>query len=111
MHCPYSKLELSLASLKLMSKLDEEQIKLIDTAIGNFSFPAGDTMKEVANFIGIPLETLVNSPNMKELIQQFEEAKVLELFSMLEKDFNFTRQECWVFFVLAQDPNCLDDPL
>lgn len=107
---PYNKIELLLASISINSKMenDPEMQNKIEALIAKTTFKAENKMKEAAAFIGIPLETLVASPNMKELIEQFEDHKVTEVIHALQTEIGFTQKEAWTLLALAFDSSILE---
>jgi len=104
---PYSKMDLLLASLSLENKLTKEKQKQFVSMAEKMS-PKEDKMKEVAKYIGISLETLVDSPNLDKLIGQYENHKIIEMIQFLENEMELTNKEAWAFATMVIAPQLLD---
>jgi hypothetical protein len=104
MQIPYSKFELQVAGLgledKLTDTLKEELAKLQD--------PEENKMKLVAKYSGgISVETLVNSPNFRDLIARYDAFKIQQFIETCMK-CDLTCKEAWAIFVAATSPELLD---
>jgi hypothetical protein len=104
---PYSKMDLFLASISLNTKLTEEKKEQFESMLGKMA-PEENKMKEVANYIGISLETLVDSPNLGKLIEQYENYKIMQMIQFLENEMELTNKEAWAFVTMAIAPQLLD---
>lgn len=104
---PYSKMDLLLASLSLDTKLTEEKKEQFESRLAKMA-PEENKMKEVAKYIGISLETLVDSPNLDKLIRQYENYKIMQMVQFLEDDLELTNKEAWAFVTMAIAPQLLD---
>jgi len=104
---PYSKMDLFLASISLNTKVTEEKQKQFESMVEKIT-PEENKMKEVAKYIGVSLETLVDSPNLEKLIGQYENYKIMQMVQFLENEMELTNKEAWAFVTMAFAPQLLD---
>jgi len=105
MQLPYSALELNIALLSIESKLTEETIDGITNAV-NAAIPRvkshAELNKAVADYNGISLEQLINSPNMTAMVKEYQAYNCKKVIANIEK-LGFTNKESWALLVTATD--------
>lgn len=100
--CPYNELELLIslgAAAKKLEAYEEKNgkdsvTKKLDES-GLSSPPDKQLNQEVANFHGVSLETLVNSPNYSKLKDEYGEHKLKQLLEFFESEFGLDNKEGW----------------
>lgn len=102
-NCPYDDLEINIAALGLNNKLEVIDAMLNDPEFTvKFSAPASkaDLNKDIANFQGISISELINSPNYNTLVEEYKNSEVHRLLEYL-KSKGFSDKEAWAFLVLG----------
>lgn len=96
---PYSALELRCALLGLDGeKFSEEKMKELEVELKELFCPPEeikDKNKKVAEYHGISVETLVNSPNYKVLCQEYVEDIICQFIKKIIEKFDITDKEAW----------------
>ena len=105
-HIPYSKFELTFA-LGTAGDILEPKQKELTEKVNAIAAEPENKMKAVAEFIGISLNDLINSPNMDKLIQQFDDYKRDQVMIIL-KELGLSDKEAWAVFVYIFNPHLLD---
>ena len=103
---PYTKNELLLAVVTAATKLEnlssEKQEELRDSIDGVCEMDQdGNVNKAVANYNGISVQDLINSPNMAFLIQQWRMVHLNKAVNVM-KNFGFEENEAWAM-LLAEE--------
>lgn len=98
-NCPYDKLTIKIANITAASKLNdalenkENELKL---AAAFSTIPdRAPTKPEIADFHQIPLEMLINSPNIELLVSQYYQAIATKVVNSLEEIAGLTNKEAW----------------
>lgn len=107
---PYSKMELQIASFDLMSRLEKdteirEKFEIVAKAL---VIEPGTKLKCVAEYHGIQLELLVNSPNMNNLVDAWEENRAKHIVSKFE-EIGFDVKESWILLSFLTDSSDIFD--
>lgn len=105
---PYSQLELTIAlsgAAKIMEGKEEEVDKKLDAL--KLKFSTDNKMKATADFIGISLTDLINSPNMNSLINHYEAYQRGCILDVLT-DLGLSKKEAWAVFIYMYKPELLD---
>ena len=102
--CPYNELQLKIALIaasdkladvnlqeKILSKIKETPNITEDKAIFN---------KNIADFNGISVADLINSPNYETLKSEYASTLFYKILNIY-KDFNFTDKEAWALLCLS----------
>ena len=97
--CPHSELELHVAALGLIEKLkDKETQQAILNAGDEHKTVGTDTAKnrkeQAAEYHGITVKDLIDSPNYEKLIKEFVTHTCRKLMSSF-KSHGFTDKEAW----------------
>ena len=105
MKCPYSKIQLQIALYAVERKfLDYEKTHGEGAAeqvmAENFSKNSVGN-KEAAEYHGISLETLINSPNYSVLCSSYAASQYHKVMEFLKAEFGLTDKEAWA--ALAAD--------
>ena len=100
--CPYNELTLGVAGMTGASKLEklletEEDAKKFSTAFECLPTKA-PSKQDVADFHKIPLEMLINSPNMELLINEYYQESANRVINILEQTFSLSNKEAWAIF-------------
>ena len=98
---PYDQLSLRLALLSLESKLNDEKMYRIKDKIEEI-VPKGklDQNERIAEYNGINLETLINSPNYSTLKKEYI-ANMLNKAVDIIMEEDFTHKESWAILALS----------
>lgn len=100
---PYSLMELR-AALIIFDEKDLDEKKMNELAAEFDSvLSADDHNQRIAEYHGISVEQLINSPNYKALCGEYGESVVKEFAKKLKEKFEITDKEAWalVFFCLG----------
>lgn len=102
MKIPYSSEELRFAFLSAMVKIIknkdvdiETKMKEIGNELTGFPEERKDLNKKIAEFNGIGVEKLIDSPNYKVLCEQYEAHSFRQYVKKLVEKFEFTDKEAW----------------
>lgn len=92
---PYSSMELRVALLNFdENKFSEDKIKELKSEFEDLSNDK-DQNKRVAEYHGISVEQLINSPNYKVLCEEYGESIIYEFVKKLKEKFETTDKEAW----------------
>lgn len=96
MKIPYSSWELRFALMNLSEdKFNEKKMKEIENELAIPSKDKKELNKAIAEYHGISVEKLVDSPNYKILCQEYEENTVYQLVKKFIEKFGITEKEAW----------------
>lgn len=101
MKVPYSGLELSIALISAVNKLDGKEDEL-KKALELIHKPTSNINHEAAKFNGISITDLINSPNMEYMVETYKESCILKGIETLES-FGLTNKEAWAAVVEITD--------
>ena len=103
MQIPYTEHELLIALLGIDdNKLEEAKLEeLMAEFIGKLPEENRDLNKKIAEFHGISVEGLLNSPNYKILCQEYGERVIRQLIKNLQEKFGLTDQQSWALYAKA----------
>lgn len=105
--CPYSEIELQVASLSAYPKLNTYIENIGDEAADLFAKEIcppelGKVNQSAADFHGISIEILVNSPNYQILIEQYISSMWSKAISTLKSRCNLSDKESWAILLHQQ---------
>ena len=60
-----------------------------------------DLNKAIADYHGISVEKLMNSPDFKDLCRKYEEYTIRQVAEKFEKKFSITEKEAWALLAYA----------
>lgn len=104
MKIPYDWWELRLALLGLdEEKFDKDKMKEMNDTIESVlpKEEVKDLNKRIAEFHGISVEQLINSPNYKVLCSEFIENALRKVAGMVMKKFDIAEKEAWALIALG----------
>lgn len=109
--CPYSKLELivclrTINEKKLIEKCEQE-IARHEKVEQELKPLNRDFSKRIAEYHGITIEQLTNSPNYQILCNKYQEHCVLKLIKMIEVQMDLSKKQAWALY--AKVRGFLDD--
>ena len=102
--CPYDDLTLRLAVISLGDKFTEDIQKNL---LSKLEVNKPITKNVVAEFHGITLEQLINSPNYEILLNEHRESIVKNFLKVVKNEGCFSDQEAWALLILATNPSLL----
>ena len=101
--CPYDETTLKLALLGLDKKMEDEELtKKISIRLSE-SLPAYDKIelnKKIAQYNGISVLDLINSPNYDTLKQEYYQ-NIINKAIVILKEESFTDKEAWALITLS----------
>ena len=105
--CPHDKLALQIAMLSASRKIEEYEkkngegsmIKKIEEAKLEAPQSVADLNKSTAEFHGITVEQLINSPNYNKLKEEFGESAIERLLKFLNAEFELSNPEGWAILM------------
>ena len=103
MKIPYSALELKVALLGIDSKIinDEKDEKFAEKISSFVPKNKNDLNKKIAEYNGVGVMDLINSPNYTILCNEYKEAVVKDLVRKVKDEFNLTSKQAWAFFACS----------
>jgi len=97
---PYTLLELRIALVSFNeNKFDEKKLEEIRCEFAIPVYEKKDRNKQVANYHGISLEKLIDSPNYEVLCKEYEESILYLFVKKLIEKFEITEKEAWAVVV------------
>ena len=105
MNCPYTKMELMIALISVEGKLEGKDDKLQEALVAiapEVTTKAGLNVA-ISEYNGITVQQLIDSPNYKVLVEEYQDNKVCMAISMLERDFGMSNKEAWAMMVAGTD--------
>lgn len=105
--CPYTKIQLILSTIDIEKKLTPEKQEEIKQALAKYATDPEDKMKAVAEFIGVSIDKLIESPNMDSLIIRYDYYRVNKMLEELEK-VGLKNIEAWAILILITHPDFFD---
>jgi hypothetical protein len=111
MDVPYTKWELMLAVHSAGEKLIDKEKELEDIREkinAKFAMEPKNKMKAIAEYVGISIEALINSPNMDKLIVKYDLHILASFRECLKTELDLTDKECWAMVVGMFNPSALD---
>jgi phosphoribosylaminoimidazole (AIR) synthetase len=106
-HIPYSKFELSLALISASELIEAKQEEIRQKLETIVKVEPENKMKAVADFTGISLNDLINSPNMDKLVKRFDDYNLNQVVTIL-KEAGLSDKEAWAVFIYMYEPKLLD---
>jgi len=94
---PYNKLELQIALLDVEKKFEDNKDAL-EKLVKNLDETYGDNSKKtslIADHYGISVIDLINSPNYKTLVEEYDEILAKKIISSLCSDVGLDDIEAW----------------
>jgi len=100
--CPYDKITLQIALLGLEKKMaDDTLAEKINSKLSNFLIEDKSVLnKKIAEYNGIEVIDLINSPNYDTLKQEFSETLIHKSIEVLKEE-TFTDKEAWALVALG----------
>ncbi|MDO8443273.1 MAG: hypothetical protein Q7S81_03415 [bacterium] len=96
MKIPYSLCELRIALLTLSEdKFTEKKMNELQNELAVPPVEQKDRIKAIAEYHGLIVEKLVNSPNYKVLCQEYDENIVFQLVKKMVEKFGISEKEAW----------------
>jgi hypothetical protein len=93
MKIPYTELELRVALISAVSKVEERETELRE-ALEIIHSKEKNINHETAKFNGISVPELINSPNMEYMIDAYKESCIMKAIEALE-GFGLSKKEAW----------------
>jgi hypothetical protein len=118
MKCPLNQIQLISAKFSLNTTLeknfpgeegDEELQRLVIELQDKFSYLIaidGDPKEEkrnVAEYHGISIEQLINSPNYSQFVKEWKENNTKLVMKAIQEALSLTDEETWVFMAMIQE--------
>lgn len=106
MKIPYTALELRVALIGLdEEKFNEKKMSEIggeiEDEMGSSPKENKDLNMKIAEHHGISVERLVDSPNYKILVQEYEDSRICQLIKKLVEKLGITDKEAWALMAYA----------
>ena len=103
---PYSQIELDIALLGVSNKLEDAvATEAMEELVAFFEQKTGKTQAErnikIAEFHGISVLDLINSPNLTTLVEMFQESRTLEMKTVLMEKLGVSDKESWAIITYA----------
>ncbi len=100
--CPYDSITLKLALLGLDKKLEDDELaKKINIRMSEFLVTdKSEINKKIAEYNGISVIDLINSPNYSLLREEFSKTLILKAIDVLKEE-SFSDKEAWALLSVA----------
>jgi hypothetical protein len=103
---PYSQLELDIALLGVSNTLEDAvATEAMEEIVTFFEQKTGKTQAErnskIAEFHGISVLDLINSPNLNILVEMFQESRTLEMKTVIMEKLGVSDKESWAIITYA----------
>lgn len=104
---PYSQLELDIALLGVSNRIEDAvATEVMQEIVACFEQKAGKTQAEtnskIAEFHGITVIDLINSPNLNTLVEMFKESRTIEMKTVLMEKLGVSDKEAWAIITYVQ---------
>lgn len=102
MNCPYDEITLKVALLGLNKKMEDEALgNRIKERLSEFLITdKADLNKKLAEYNGVGVLDIINSPNYTTLREEFSKTLILRAIDVLKEE-SFTDKEAWALITLA----------
>ena len=113
--CPYTALDMRIAMINLdESNFTEEKLNKFQNqvllSLGNIDNKA-DMNKKIAEANGINVETLINSPNYKLLVQEFIAKGVKTIVALSREELGLNDKQAWGVLMSILSPEEMENPI